>query len=673
MEKNIQTLLFSSLVSLREHRLICVDATPEQQFEASAAKIEKSIEDPDKLTTDVIKEIADLRVKTIEDQTKFPRLQALEKMNSTKQELLAKLPEIEKKTAANNLEWGKLKKDLTDTNPEVKKKAVEAASKLIADAHKEMGDLAAMLDLSKTDLKPLIKVREKLLAAHNKTIENVQAADPENKITLVNPATGGEIAKSALKALKEKGKEFISGTFDTLLKTFNTPGGSLDAKKVNREKIDTAVLVQRAVIYGQMKVVLDRILPYVNAEKQVDELLQQLMQMKNAVDSLTPVPEAKPDAPKPAVPAPPGKPEKAPIDPKEVAAADEILKGKGVDLKLVDALTDAKNPADQATALDALNKNTKVIEALLNKDPAASKAVVDALNTKLEATGSKLRVEVKDGKIVAKAETTITGEAERKANDWKEKLNEVLKALIAAIMEVAKAIGMSRQESNPSKVNASNAPTPVVVAAKTAAEKDLAKTTVLSKDTTAREKKAASLVEKQKLRGETLKHEARIKELTTRVAKLEQERVKCEQKDKVVDRRCLTLREEAARKGVPLDVHASPDKRSIVYVYLGSDRSFNMDSFSYTLEREFGKRAVTREPHGGRINMYNIQVGNSNVIQNQVTPSGVLAQAQSVESRQSTVEAPKAAPSIVKEAETKEPDVTIVKKTKPSASFGGQQ
>ncbi len=671
MEKNIQTLLFSSLVSLREHRLIGVDATPEQQFEDSAAKIEKSIEDPAKLTTEVIKEIADLKVKAIEgkhDQKKLDRLQGLENLNNTKNELLAKLPEIEKKTAADNPDWVKLQKELSDPDAATKDKAEKACVKLITDARKEMGDLAAKLDLSDTALKPLIKVRVKVLAAHNKTIENVQAADPENKIKLVDPATGGDVAKTALTKLEADGKIFISGSFDTLLQKFNAPGGGLDAKKINRENIDAAVLAQREVIYGQMNAILAKLPLYVNAEKQVSELLKQLKQMNEAVASLTPVPEAKVDATKPAEkPA-----DKAPISKeaavKDGAEADKILKDKGVEASKVDALTAAKDPVAQAKALEDLNKDAKVVEAL--KDPAASKVVVDALNKKLEATGSKLKVEVKDGKIVPKTETVLSGEAAKKVEGGKETFSDVLKAFIAFIKDLAKELGMSPKEfftgkADPSKVNASNAPTSVVAEAKNATEKELAKTKDLSKEAAAREKTAPP-AEKQKLRAETLKQEARIKELTTRVERLEQERVKCVQKDEVVDRRCRTISEEAARRGAPCEVRPSADRRTIILEARSRAGSAEVTRFFGGVEQEFGSSFVRGRDGSGRINTCNIQVGNGNVIQNQVTTGGIAAQAQSVESR--PVEAPKAAPASTISEEAK-PKVTVIPKKPVTGSI----
>lgn len=636
MEKNIQTLLFSSLVSLREQRLVGFDKTPagEKQFEDAAAKIEQSIEDPSKLTPELIGQIAELKVKSIGDTKRNERVDGLTKLNDQKNQLLSKLPEIEKRTAADNPEWQKIQKNLTSPDAALKAEAVTAAVRLIADARAEMEGLANNLNLSDPSLKPLIKVRVKLIAALNKTIENVQAADPENKIALVPAATGGVEAQNALKALETGGRDFISGPFDVLLQNFEKAKGP-DAKRIAKEKIDEAVLARRQDIYNDMVAVNAVRPPYVNIEKQIAELLKQLKQLNDAVASVTPAPTAAAEAAAKGPVAPAGAPKAtAEAAGKSVAAtaevpapdADKALADKGIEAKKVEALTGAKDDVAAGKALEDLNKDVKVEAAL--KNPADTKIVVDALNKKLEAVGSTKRVEAKEGKLVIKEASVVAKEAatksvlDAKPEDSKETkdLKGFFKAILDFITELAAKLGMSPRElitgqADPAKLNAKNTPTQGLKAAEEAETKQAEQNSRLAREAAARGKNAPTPAARKQAETEQEKFQKKADAQLRNAGRLKKEADKAEDIDVEVDQRVGRLREEANKRGVPADIEAAPNKRGVVIRAKGGVNPNTLRSFAGEFQRELGADRVT---FSNNTFIINVMPNNSGNVQNQI-------------------------------------------------------
>lgn len=641
MEKNIQTLLFSSLVSLREQRLVGFDKTPEgqKQFDDAAAKIEKSIEDPSKLSPELFAQITDLKVKTIAagitSGPRVDRLNDLNTLNDKKTELLSKLPEIEKITAADNPEWKQIQKDLTSPEAAVKTKAIDAAVKIIKDAHVAMAEQTQGLNLDSPQDKPLIKIRVKVIAALNKNIENVQATDPENTITFVKPATGGTAAVEALTKLVDHGREFITGNFNTLLQKFNN-AATPAAKEIAREDIDKAVLAERKNIYTDMQILTAQDPQYVNAEKQMSELLKQLKQLNDAVASVTPTPTAPTEAAAKVVPGAPVAAPKAPgakgPDTPAVAEiptpeADKALSDKGIEAKKVEALTGAKDDAATTKAVEDLNKDLKVEDAL--KNPADSKVVVDALNKKLEAVGSKKRVEVKEGKLVSKEESVLAKEAaskgalDAKREDSKETkdLKSFFKAILDFIKELAKELGMSPRElltgvADPSKITAANTPTKGIKAAEEAETKNAEQNKRLAQEAAARAKaapkgSAASI----KAEGEQRQFQEKADRQLRNAQRLEEEADKAVNKDKECDKTARKIQEEAKRRGVQAEVETTPEKRGVVIRPKGGVNPNTLRSFAGEFQQELGANRVSVS---GNTFIINYMPNNSGNVQNQI-------------------------------------------------------
>lgn len=404
MEKSIHTHLFAAVASLREQRLVHFAETPEQkQFDAAAARIEASIEDPSQGFETPLEDMTELRIMVAREALTGSqgRIDQLTTIVNKKSDLLRQINETEQKTADDNQDWQKVKEGFESADEDVKEEAIDAARKLILDSIKSMNDLSGTI-LNLEDLEPrlLAKTTAKLIAAHNKNIVNVQALDPLNTVALVEPRTGGKKAQEELDVVKKDGEEFMDDEFDGLVKSYED-ASTASAKATRLKKIDQAILDRREDIYTEINRLTGKNPPYVNIQEMVAELLGQIKLMNEERAKLVGA--------------------STPSSSEEAPATAEVPEDalKDVPSKKVDALVAATNEADFKNALAALNEETSVKGDTVD--------IAAALNTKLTA------FKVKANGTVLEIDTSAPA-APAASQDVNEKVTE-LRQMIEIIKE----------------------------------------------------------------------------------------------------------------------------------------------------------------------------------------------------------------------------------------------
>lgn len=389
----------------------------------------------------------------------------------------------------------------------------------------------------------------------NDVITKIQSLATDNKIILVPGGVVGVKDDTILQTAKdEKPKTFKSGgKIATAVENFNKPGQAAQTKEVAKQALVDAVKERKDELWPEIHIIAKQP-SIVDSQKIVQEYLNQIKELVDLQNNLINGVSAAAPVASPSVVAG----EAASNAPEASVDADKFFKDKGIDGKLIEGLTTAKDLDAQNKALEALNSDSKV--AALLKVPADAKAFADALNTKLTGSSPKLTVDVKDAKLVAKTESVVAAEAASKGPDEIKDFQSFLRECFAEFMKFLKEMRMSpeglRTGGDPDKLNASNASTQTVVGAEAAARLQATNTQKALDEARAREARAAAS-EKPKCKKECDSYEKQLNDLKKRVARLEGERKKCETIDTNFERRVDALRREADRRRVP--VHFCPD------------------------------------------------------------------------------------------------------------------
>ncbi len=682
MEKNIHTLLFSSLVSLRESRLIgFAGEKPEEASKPLEAKIQNPTENTDALQ----QEILQFGSKSPEHQKHAS--EKLQKLLDARKKDEKDLQDAKDLTnPEKNADWKKIIDGIKP--PKVDAEALKLAKAAIMNARTKIVEIGVA-----GDTRPKNAIAQ--VEALNKVILDIQALDPKNTVQFVEGVGGAEDDKKLAEVKALRATVFkADGVLEKAIKAYTEDAKSAPAKEEARKKLDDVVNSEKEDLWQKMgtDVAGIRGVPFVNAEeiaKAYTDLIKEVVGAKKA--AVDKVEGTAPAAPIATIAKTPGA--KAPESPATAELptpeADKALAEKGVDAAKIAALTGAKDDAATGKALEDLNKDVKVEAAL--KNPADSKVVVDALNKKLEAVGSKKRVEVKENKLVTKDESVVAKEAaskgsafEAKPEDSKETkdLKSFFKAILDFITELAAKLGMSPRElitgvADPAKLNSKNAPTKALQTAAEAETKNAEQNKKLAEEAAARAKAApkgspASI----KAEGERKQFQEKADRQLRNAQRLEEEADKAVNKDKECDKTARKIQEEAKRRGVQADVETTPEKRGVVIRPKGGVNPNTLRSFAGEFQQELGANRVTVS---GNTFIINYMPNNSGNVQNQINGrDGVQIQGgktpEAPVQREATpvikkeVVPPTPAPSVKEEA-TARPIIVTKKKAGPTGNL----